>query len=297
MQKISTYLYPNRIELLADLAGFSVEYTNVYQRNIKIYKGIDNVLEFDIKNADQKRIDLTTITNISMNVMDATGKALACSPYVVTPTSIKGIATVTVPADDLQILNQQFLRYSVTALKNGAPTILYGDTRFDALGQFELIENVIPYHARPVKVYNSFTGEIDQAGNVINHSSAIPTTFYEADRTEALLFTIEMSNFIGTIWLEGTTNTTVSIDSFKRSTKLLSRTFTIASSDSLVWMNVPVGDFKYFRVYYQGDHPITPTGSVNRILVNSDICADPYITFDGGNSQGGQIIIDGGGSA
>ena len=42
MQKISTYLYPNRIELLADLAGFTVEYTNVYQRNIKIYAGIDN---------------------------------------------------------------------------------------------------------------------------------------------------------------------------------------------------------------------------------------------------------------
>ena len=42
MQKLSSYLYPNRIELLADLAGFSVEYTNVYQRNVKIYNGIDN---------------------------------------------------------------------------------------------------------------------------------------------------------------------------------------------------------------------------------------------------------------
>ena len=64
MQKISTYLYPNRIELLADLAGFTTEYTNVYQRTLKIYNGIDNTLEFDMKNADQKRIDLSTLTNI-----------------------------------------------------------------------------------------------------------------------------------------------------------------------------------------------------------------------------------------
>ena len=49
MQKIITYSYPNRIQLLADLAGFNVEYTNVYQRNAKIYSGIDNTIDFDIK--------------------------------------------------------------------------------------------------------------------------------------------------------------------------------------------------------------------------------------------------------
>ena len=98
MQKISTYLYPNRIELLADLAGFTVEYTNVYQRNVKIYNGIDNTLEFDIKNADQKRIDLSTLTNIELNIMDAGGLALPNSPYTLTPTAIKGIASVTIPS-------------------------------------------------------------------------------------------------------------------------------------------------------------------------------------------------------
>ena len=39
MQKISSYLYSNRVILLANLAGFTVEYTNVYQRTIKIYNG------------------------------------------------------------------------------------------------------------------------------------------------------------------------------------------------------------------------------------------------------------------
>ena len=31
MQKIQSYLYTNRIQLLADVAGFTTEYTNVYQ--------------------------------------------------------------------------------------------------------------------------------------------------------------------------------------------------------------------------------------------------------------------------
>ena len=60
MQKIQSYLYPNRIILLADLAGSTVENTIVYAKTVKIYNGIDNTIQFDIQNADQKRIDLST---------------------------------------------------------------------------------------------------------------------------------------------------------------------------------------------------------------------------------------------
>jgi spore germination protein GerM len=127
MQKISTYLYPNRVQLLVDLAAFNVEYTNVYQRIVKIYNGIDNTIEFDIKNADQKRIDLTTLSSIQLNVMDATGTELPNSPYTVTPTAMKGIATVTIPQEDLTDLTEQFLKYSVTALKDGADVMIYAD--------------------------------------------------------------------------------------------------------------------------------------------------------------------------
>jgi len=104
MQKIQSYLYPNRIILLADLAGFTTENKIVYARTVKIYQGVDNVIEFDIQNADQKRLNLVTtpsISNIKLNVMDASGKALPNSPYTVTPSvTVTGIATVTIPSVD-----------------------------------------------------------------------------------------------------------------------------------------------------------------------------------------------------
>jgi hypothetical protein len=73
MQKIQSYLYPNRVILLADLAGFTTENTVVYAKTIKIYKGVDNVIQFDVQNADQKRLELVispSITNLEVNVMD-----------------------------------------------------------------------------------------------------------------------------------------------------------------------------------------------------------------------------------
>jgi hypothetical protein len=266
MQKISSYLYPNRVQLLADLASFNVEYTNVYQRIVKIYNGIDNTIEFDIKNADQKRIDLSTITQIEMNIMDAGGNALPNSPYTVTPTSIKGIATVTIPQEDLVDLSSQFFKYSVTCLKDGMDTILYGDSRFGATGTLELVGNAMPTFRDPV-VYKTFTGEIDLDGNVINHFSAIPATFYESVPTAQLTFNIDITGFIGTIWLQGTTQSTIGVEAFKNASQIRSQTLGTATTTTVVFDNVDVADYKYFRVSFQGDNPLTPTGTVDKVTV------------------------------
>ncbi len=251
MQKISSYLYPNRIELLADLAGFPTEWTNVYQRIIKIYNGIDNTLEFDIKNADQKRIDLDTLSNIELNVMDASGKALYNSPYSVIPldqTTLKGLATVTIPQEDLVDLSNQYLTYSVTAVKDGRDVILYGDSRFGATGTIELVGNAMPVF-RDERVYKTFTAEIDLKGHPTYHSTSIPATFYEAEKTTELSFDVNLKGFTGSIWLEGTTESTIRTEAWKGADYLSSYTFEDFTGTWSV-PNQEIGDHKYFRISY-----------------------------------------------
>jgi hypothetical protein len=256
MQKISSYLYPNRVELLADLAGFTTEYTNVYQRTVKIYNGIDNTIEFDIKNADQKRIDLATLTQIELNVMDAQGNALENSPYTVTPTALKGIATVTIPQEDLTELSSQYLKYSVTALSSlGKDVLLYADTRFGAVGTIELVGDAMPTF-RDDAVYKTFHGEIDLAGFPRHYSSAIPVTFYEAEPTTTISFDIKVTGFIGTIWLEATEASTVSVESFRAAGKPYgswNREVTDGEFTGVIpfGQNISINNYKYFRVCYQ----------------------------------------------
>jgi hypothetical protein len=269
MRKISSYLYPNRIQLLADVAGFSTEYTNVYQRNIKIYSGIDNTLEFDIKNADQKRIDLDTLSNIELNVMDSQGTALPNSPYPITPlvpqTTYKGLAKVIIPQEDLAEFPAQYFKYSVSAAKDGADVLLYCDSRFGAVGTIELVGDAMPTFRDPAE-YNTFAGEIDLDGNVINHFSAMPATFYEAVSTTQMTFTVNMTGFIGDIWVERTKHSTISVESFRNSEIPNTRhTFTVANSTPYIF-NVEVEDYKYFRVSFQGDDPLKPTGTVDKVI-------------------------------
>jgi hypothetical protein len=282
MQKIQSYLYTNRIHLLADVAGFTTEYTNVYQKTVKIYNGVDNVLEFDIKNADQKRIDLSTLTQLELNIMDAAGNALPSSPYTITPTATKGIATVTIPDIDLGEYTNQFFKYSVTALKNGNTIPLYADSRFGVAGTMELISNAMPTF-RDDRVYNTFTGEIDFAGNIQHRSSAIPAKFYETEPTTTVSFEVNISSgFLGKVYLEGTTDMTISVNSFLNAGQ--TTIFDNISSNvktsavSTVTITMPVGSNNYFRLTWQWP----PTTSISSYT-------DIYGGF-GSNSGPGKVV-------
>jgi hypothetical protein len=222
----------------------------VYAKTVKIYNGIDNTIEFDIQNADQKRIDLSTMSNIELNVMDMSGNALPESPYIVTPTAIKGIATVTIPSDDILDLADQHLRYSVTAVSGGKDVILYCDSRFSAVGTIQLIGNAMP-KIRDEMVYDKFVGEINYMGNVIDHTPAIPCKFYEAVPVEVMDFEIYLDRFIGTVYVEATTDMTISVDSFKKATRIQTFSTLVRSTQILTFNNVDVGVYNYFRISWE----------------------------------------------
>lgn len=277
MQKIQSYLYPNRTILLANLAGFTVENTIVYQRTVKIYNGIDNTLEFDIQNADQKRIDLSTLTNIELNLMDQAGNKLPNSPYEVMPMdqlTRKGLASVVIPKEDLAALADQSLKFSVTALKDGADVILYTDSKFSAVGRMDLNGSAMPVEKAP-RVYTEFAGEINFMGNVINHGSVIATKFYEAVATTSMDITVDYTDFIGEIYYETTTDMTISVNSFTNRTKNTIFSTTTKQTGAIKITLNDIADYNYVRVSWvfpsvwsQTGTNKNPFGKVTKITVN-----------------------------
>ena len=284
MQKIQSYLYPNRHLLLADLAGFTVENTVVYAKNIKLYQGVDNVIEFDIQNADQKRIDLNSTTDytppvsvLQLNIMDESGKAVFEAPYDITPRSdLKGIATAVIPAADLSPIVHQFLKYSVTATDTNDNNIpLYTDSRFSAVGTIEVVRSTVPT-TRNAVVYDRFVGEINYIGNVTNHSSVFPAKFYEAVPTQTITVTVNFTNFIGDIWVEGTKDSTISVASFNNATRIAQASYNKTSGS--VSFDIDVSDYNWFRVSWQypdvwaygsQQNPTLIYGSVDKVTISS----------------------------
>lgn len=275
MQKISTYLLKNRVQLLANLAAFPTEWTIVYQRQIKIYNGIDNTLEFDIKNADQKRLtlavindgDVVEITNIQLNIMDQSGNELPNSPYTVTPSStIKGIATVTIPQEDLVNLEDQFLKFSVTAISNGNDIMLYGDTRFGATGTIEIIGDALPVFSDP-KTYDDFYGVGDFNNTTITYtSSSINLKFKDAAPPTLAEIIVNVDDLDGQIWVEATKDTVVGNESFTyKGTRLVEQTV-VPADTTFTFSDIDISQYTYLRVNYTKDPKVT-TGSMSNFII------------------------------
>ena len=136
MQLIPRYLVNNRTTIVANEAGFVTEYNPMYQRQIKVYKGIDNVIQFRLLNADQKPINVSSYTP-KFVAFDET-KALVIEhdgsiQQLDDSSATRGMFTVTITENDLLNIQQQYLTYNVYLVHNtdSSKTLTYTDSHFD----------------------------------------------------------------------------------------------------------------------------------------------------------------------
>lgn len=198
MQKLSSYLYPNRVLVHASLTESPTEWRIVYQRNVKIYQGLENVIEFDFKNSQQRRIDISALT-IRCLILDQEGRQLTILP--VTSTAIKGIGKLTIPKLVGDVIKPQFLSYSVYIDDAGTKTPVYADTQFGMQGKMELIGGVFPHLVTSID-YTEFTHDTDN--DLYFHDTAIDDT-----NLSSLGIEFDFGGLNGTVSVLTTTDTAI----------------------------------------------------------------------------------------
>ena len=210
-QLIPRYLVNNRIQIIANDSGFITEYRPVYQRQIKIYKNIDNKQQFRILNADQKPLSISGYA-VKFNAFDE-NKSLIISHDATAvvgddSAATRGLCTVTISENDLLNVDDQYLSYNVHLVdSNSDNTITYSDSFFGNNGTIQVISGALP---GPRDSYN-FT-QFQQEG--VNS-----TTFYSESKTaepaingnealhSAAIYT--SSAYIGDVVVQATLDSTV----------------------------------------------------------------------------------------
>jgi hypothetical protein len=134
MQLIPRYLVNNRVNVVADVAGFITEYRPVYSRQLQVYKGIDNVIQFRLYNADQRPIDTTAYTPVFVAFDE--NKSLVVERECVVlddgSSGVRGLFTVTITENDLLNLKQQYLNYNIYLVDaNNEKVLTYSHSNFD----------------------------------------------------------------------------------------------------------------------------------------------------------------------
>lgn len=256
----SRYLVPNQTTIIANEAGFITEYRPVYQRNLTVYKGIDNVLEFRLKNGDQKPIDVAGKTP-KFVAFDENKKLIIEHDGVLNvgddSAATRGLFNVTVTENDLLNVKQQYLSYSLYLVDDttGAKSITYNDEAFGASGTIYVSASAFPGPANSYSI-TTFT----QAGTVWNSETI---TAEPAINGNAALHTAAMytDSYAGDIIIQGTLDNTV--DGSTRWANISTVTFTGSESEPVA-VNF-YGVFNHLRFSASAD----PDTKVTKILVRN----------------------------
>ena len=200
MQLTPRYLSTNKAIIIADLANNITEFKPVYQRKLQVYKGIDNLLTFEIKNPDQKPLSILNTYTPKFVAFDENNNLVIEHDGNVLETSTpsrKGQFEINVTENDLLDLKSQYLTYNIYLIKTADLTkvLTYANTHYNAKGNIFVSAEAFPGpsttytiktftetdYDSDVFVSESITADPAKNGNEALHSAAFYTTDFEGE--------------------------------------------------------------------------------------------------------------------
>jgi len=290
MQLIPVYLYPNRIEVYTNVPGQwrNERYRRVYNRNVKIFRGLDNRVDVQVRNSDEKALD-TTGYKVYFNLVERNKQSLVLTKECVVVDAIKGKFYVTLTEVELYDINNGFYQYSIHRQDSaGHKTPLYVDSQYGATATIEVVGDVKgdPTPSLSVTTFTYVQPSVTGYTNDPYYTSSIINANYDTSVSRGThTFALYASNgYTGNLTLQGSLS-----DSADPIDWVTINTLTLTGS-TLTYYNT-VGKWKWFR-FTQQSH----VGETAAFTVQQTVLGNYIVNVDWGGQNyvvGEQLVVRG----
>lgn len=259
MQKCPIYLYPNSLTLLLDLDQNTRIHNVMYQHELKIQKGLMNKIQFQVKNSDQKLLNISTATFVFRMFNDLDQRELVSKNLDILDlgtTSTRGLALLTLNETDTLDLDIGHYKFSVEKFTDGSFEPVYANTYYGSAGSLELRQDSFPV-LQPSQLVTTETFEAGLSYNFDSdaqrfefYSGRLPAhpEFNGADALHTVAF--YLNNFKGVIKITGTMeNSPGQFGNYAT----LSTLYFSSNTTKLVYTNV-YGIWSYLQIIYYPDN-------------------------------------------
>ena len=214
MLNLPIYLYENKLTVILDLDA-TIRGVNqvMYQRDLKIQKGVKNQIQIQFKNSDQKRIPIASTQVFVFSMFDAINQRLLIEKQlqiIDDGTSLtKGLALLTLTESDTIDLEKSSYQYSVRVRdEDGTYTSAYTNTYYGVAGTLQLLDDVYPV-LQPSQEIISLEPTFNAATYRYEFKSGNIYSYPEFNSNSALhTMAVYMTNYRGTVYVQGTLNNT-----------------------------------------------------------------------------------------
>ena len=196
MKNITSYLYRNKIECqIFEPATHSRRSVTVYAKNLRAYRGVSNRFLIEVKNQDQKPINIASRT-VRMHILDEVRNTAFITKIASTYNAAKGQALVILDENDLLDLDQSFYNYTISVVDGeGNDEIAYADDHYGVRNNLEILAGHYPEFQPSTQLeFDTVTG--------LTSGTGTGREVYRASRYHTAQFYLD--GYTGSIQVEGT---------------------------------------------------------------------------------------------
>jgi hypothetical protein len=269
MQAISVYLYPNKLDVFTNLPNewLQERYRRVYNRNVKIFRGVDNRVDLQAKNSDEKKQDLTGYSLV-FNLIARETQELLLQKDCTVVSEENGRYYVTLTESELRNLEPGNYQYSV--IKEARTdlgeqytvterTPMYIDSQYGVVSTIEIGNGIIgePLDSNKVIAFNKHESFGEPFATYYLSSIIDAKPELSAPQTTHT-FQFNFSSYSGSVVIQGSLSEGGNPQIW---TDLI--TFT-PTDENIAYRNV-TGKYNWFRIKHTPD-TIGNTGTVDSVL-------------------------------
>lgn len=143
MYSTSVFIYTQR-QIVVLLSGNSPrKYMPVYAKPLTLHKGVDNKIQFQFLNQEQKPVDITG-KSITCRVISYDGTEILVSKALDLDYALTGIASLTLNAADIENISPQKAYYSLEIPVGEFDFPVFVDQNAGARGDMNIVNSVLP---------------------------------------------------------------------------------------------------------------------------------------------------------
>lgn len=143
MYSTNVYYFTPRQIVVYFSGNSSRRYQLVYAKNLKLNKGVDNKLQFQFLNQEQKPVDITG-KEIIFRLISYDGTKVLLEKLLTLTLSLNGLCELLVSPTEIEDIDTQYCSYSLELTENGYNYPVFVNSEAGARGTIELVNSILP---------------------------------------------------------------------------------------------------------------------------------------------------------
>jgi hypothetical protein len=208
MYATSVFIYTQR-QIVVLLSGYSPRrYMPVYAKPLTLHKGVDNQIQFQFLNQEQKPVDITG-KEITCRIINYTGEEVLVRKALTLQLPATGIAALILGPAELEDINAQKCHYSLEIPVAEFDFPVFVDQNAGARGEMNIVNSVLPSFLPSESVTIPTGQSFPNISEIANTNSNVGYTYYTSVITTndnpVLSLQAEYTRYYGNVIIEGST--------------------------------------------------------------------------------------------